>query len=306
MKRYIGLILVVVLLFSMLTGCGKSADNNSGENNQADNVFSDSSAKADVSSGDPSKDTGDPSKDNADSSGGNTGAIYISAGSELTDFLTAITDAEEVFEESLNSIDDDNSIFAQLDRVIMNMSLISLPMYDILSVENLPKEEGKLMLSGYDGIREKNGDEIKFSARNEYTEDDQMNNKSGDLYTEQGTLNTSTNTLVMESKKERAGSVLSRTVLEAVILKDGTCLLQYFDVSQAMREGAEPNTTVVFKRFNKTDYTAIIADMEGKTDFSYDSIVGKGDLQAEAMAGAGKYTITGTFSVKDGNATYTK
>jgi hypothetical protein len=170
-------------------------------------------------------------------------------------------------------------------------------------MEDLPKEEGDLMLYGYPGVREKSGDEIKFSGEKKYTEDAQSY-KAGDVFSEKGSLNTSTNTLLYESKTERAGSIIDRMVLEVVILKDGTYLLQYREFFQSEREGEPSNVNAVFKRFNKNEYSAITADMQGNADFIYDSIAGRGDMQAEAMAK--DCNITGKFAVTGGNASFAK
>lgn len=175
-------------------------------------------------------------------------------------------------------------------------------MYDILSVEDLPKEEGKLMLSGMDAVRERNGKEIKFSAGRTFTEETGTY-KSGDKISEKGSLDMQTNTLTIEQKIESGGKTVNRTVFESVVLKDGTCLIQYLNAVNSM-DGSRVSTNAVFKHYNKGEYTAVVANFDGKIDFTYDSIAGKGDIQPEDMAK--NYKVTGKFTVKGGKVEFAK
>ena len=297
MKKIIILVLMIALILSLLTGCGKAGA-----------IIGDSSEQA-AADGNVDKDTentGD--KENNDNGSGSkkAGGIYKEAGEELGDYTTAVTDAEKPFskviEDSLADEDMD-TLSAEMSMAIPNLTIAGLGMYDILSMEDLPKEEGKLMLSGYAGVREKNGSEIKFSSGITYDEDKGMN-KKGDKISEQGTLNTSTNALFIESKKERDGKVFSRTIMETVILDNGTYLVQYISVTGSFRESDPPKKVAVFKRYNKDEYITLTTTFEGGTDFTYDSIAGKGDLQPDAMAR--NYTINGRFTVKGGKVEFAK
>ncbi|NTV89213.1 MAG: hypothetical protein HGA22_02445 [Clostridiales bacterium] len=287
MKKSLALVLSVILLLGVLTACGQATTGN----NPASEA-SEASAVQPAAAG-----------ENKSAAEAGSSDIYKTKGSELTDFLNAFTSTEGLFEEPMNAIDSGNSAFAQVDRVSVNMAMLTLPQYDILSTEDLPKEEGTLMLSGFTGVREKSGDVVTFSSKTEYTED-QFNYKKGDIFNEEGSLNTSTNTLVLEQKRIRDGSVIVRIVLEAVILKNGTYLVQYLNVSASPTEGAEPNTTAVFKRFNQKEYSAVIADMNPDTAFTFKSIAGAGDVKPDDMASG--YKITSRFEVRDGKATYTE
>lgn len=301
MKKIIILMLVACMFIGILSACGLKKTDKNGENTAQSSV--NNSENSESTSGNDQN--AGVSKDESGSASVNPGGIYKTSGSELTDFQDALLNSEKVFEEPLNSEDLNNSgsLDAQMAIAMSGMSIISLSMYDLLSPEDLPREEGKLILSGYDGVREKSGDEIKFSSNYTYPEDTAMN-KAGDKYLETGTLNTRTNTLLIESSLERGGKKTTRTVYEAVILKDGTFIIQYLNAAVSSRDEASINTSAVFKRYNANEYVAIAGGFDGKMDFSYDSIAGKGDLQADAMAK--NYKVIGKFTVKDGKASFSK
>lgn len=297
MKKIIVLALIAALILSLFTGCGKAGAIAGGASEQAeagdnaDKATGNDNAKADSNKG---------------SGGGKSSSIYKEAGMELGDYTTAVTDAEKPFSDAIEegiTDDDMDTLSAEISIAVPNLSIAGFSFYDMISIEDMPKEKGKLMLSGNEGVREKNGNEIKFSSGTTYDEDKGMN-KKGDKVSEQGTLNTSSNTLVYESKLERDGKIVSHTIMETAILDNGTYLVQYISVSESYRESDPPSRVAVFKRYNKDEYIALTATFEGGTDFIYDSIAGKGDIQPEAMAK--NYTINGRFTVKGGKVEFAK
>lgn len=294
MKKVLIITLIACMVIGTLSACGASSKSAAAKvenaaQTEANN--SGSSGKTEASS-------------KTESAGGSSNAIYKESGSELTYFLSALMDPEKAFNDAIGEteITDMDIMNAQMARVLPNLELLTLPQYDMLSAEDLPKKEGKLMMAGYDGIREKSGNKIKFSASYTFPEDSGIN-KKGDRYAEKGTLDMATNILVMESTTERDGKMISRAVFEAVILEDGTNIVQYLNVGKMM-EDYKKSTNAVFKRYNKNEYLAITAEFEGDMDFKYDSIAGKGDLQPEAMAK--NYMITRKFTVKDGKVDISK
>lgn len=254
--------------------------------------------------------SGDGSEQAASSKGvsgsGGSDAIYKTAGSELTDYAASFLELQEIFEEALKEgipEEDMDVLRAQMVRTGCDLILATLGPYDVLDLGDEAREEGELMLSGIAAVREKDGNKITFSANHEYTEENGLN-KAGDIYSEQGTLDISANTLVYESTTQREGKLFSRTVAEAVILDNGVHLFQYFHAAGSSTENKPSTMTAVFKRYNKDEYSAVTAEFEGETDFTYDSIIGKGDIQTDAMAK--NYTVNGVFTVKDGKAVFSK
>ncbi len=290
MKKVIALILTAFLIVGLFAGCG-SGKSQAGNAPGAGSVqvAGEAALKADGDSGEDA---------------GISGVEYTEGGVELTDYVNALSNAEkpfaDLFESSLTDPDMD-TLSAQMTLAMPGLALALLGEYDILSIGDAPKKEGKLMLSGYHGVREKSGNVIKFAADMEYTEDTGMN-KKGDRITEQGSLDMSTNSLLYERKVENGGKLLSRMILESVILKDGTCILQYFSAGAGL--SGSTNGEAVFKRYDSSGYTALVASMDANTDFKFDSIIGKGDVQPDAMAA--NCTIKARFTAKDGKVEVAK
>lgn len=290
MRKILLLLFLVVLSFTLIA-CGGGKDTDNGQKAAEPAAGTDSKPAAEASA-------------NAPSASKPASAIYQEPGAELSEFTAAIVSSEETFDGPLNS-SDKVPMDAQMDRVTPNLALITPPQYDLLSMEDEAREEGKLMISGYDGIREKSGNIIKFSGKYVYQEDSQFGtNKKGDVVTEQGSLDTNSNTFIYESKLERGGQILDRTVYEGVILPDGTYLIQYICASQSSSDPSAIDCTAVFKRYNSNEYTAILANSDKGIDFTYDSLAGKGDVKAEDMAKA--FSIKGKIIVSGGNVSYEK
>jgi hypothetical protein len=295
MKKVLALIMAAFLIVGLLAGCGTGKS-------QAGSAQGETAVSGTANSGDAA--AGKDTKGVGNSNLGKTGVEYTEGGVELTDYTNALSNAEkpfaDLFEKSLTDPDMD-TLSAQMTLAMPELALALLGEYDVLSIGDMPKKEGKLMLSGYHAVREKKGKVIKFTADMEYTEDTGMN-KKGDKITEKGSLDMSTSSLTYERKVENGGNLLSRTIIETVILKDGTCIMQYISTGSGLSENATGEA--VFKRYNSSGYTALVASMDANTGFKYDSVIGKGDIQPDAMAA--NYTIKTRFTVKDGKAEVTK
>ena len=291
MKKIIALFLTAFLLVGLFAGCG-SGKSQAGSAPVAGSV----QVAGETAGGGADVDNG--------GNAGNLGVEYTEGGLELTDYSSALSNAEkpfaDLFEKSITDPDMD-ILSAQMTLAMPELALALICEYDVLSIGDAPKKEGTLMLSGYHAVREKSGNVIKFDADMEYTEDTGMN-KKGDKITEQGSLDMSKNSLIYERKVENGGNLLSRTIIESVILKDGTCILQYFSTGNGLSGNA--NGEAVFKRYDSNGYTALVAGVDAKTDFKYDSIIGKGDIQPDAMAA--NCTIKARFTAKGGKAEVTK
>ena len=130
----------------------------------------------------------------------------------------------------------------------------------------------------------------------------------GDRAQLKAVLDTKEMTLCCESSLERNKEMFSRTVLEVVFLPDGTILSQIFHV-----EGSDGHTTneyTVFKRISGNSYSCLVAmtaDQDIDTigldyNFTYESIIGKGDITTEQMA-KGRM-ITHVFTVEKDKVSY--
>lgn len=306
MKKILIIMLLVTMLLFIMTACGGTGSTKeTGNGDPAANVGPSGADKGEDGNNVPADEGGNASDSGSSPAGNGAGGIYKTSGNELSDFSTSFTETETPYSDSISSLESPSMDTLSVTMAVMmpNLDLAMLAGYDILSVDDLPKEEGKLLLSDLEGVREKSGDKINFSASHTYDEDGNVN-KKGDKVTEKGVLDTSKNELTFEFSTERGGKLINRTVMEAVILKDGTHLMQYFKVAEGYSEGSPATASAVFKRFSKDDYKGISAKFDPNYDFKYDSILGKGDIQPEAMAK--NYTIEGTLTVAGGKVDFKK
>lgn len=309
MKKTTALLLVIVLSLGMLTACGDKKEVIPGGGGDT---------TADAKNGNGSTDntqeaqgTDKPSGDSMQPEGANngiTGSIYKTPGQELTDFYDALGEPEKPYDDIIKN---DEAIASDMEALRID-ALRLVPwgvMTYLLEFDAIEgtgdKKQGTLPMSGYEGIREKSGSEIRFSAKHEYTADEGTN-KQGDKGRLQGVLDTSSNTLTFEFKTERDGKVVRRVVLEAMILPDGTCISQYLTVSKpiGLRESDQVTKAAVFKRYGKEGYSAVAATFDSDFDFTYNSIVGKTGITPEEMSK--EYKVDGIITVKDGKAAFEK
>jgi hypothetical protein len=163
-------------------------------------------------------------------------------------------------------------------------------MYD--SLEVFGTDEGQ--------YREKSGGVIKFGK--EFTREEDgfgPSAKKGDVVREEGNLDTSSNALVFETSIERSGELIKREVAEVVMLTDGTFIAQILS-KPVPQDNVEDKGNAYFVRCGKDDLEIIKARFEPDVNFTYDSILGKGDSTPEDMSQG--YEKIRKLTVKNGEA----
>jgi hypothetical protein len=234
------------------------------------------------------------------------GGIYQEAGMELNDFYAAFNDGMGAFEAAVNAFETDDFELMNVggDFISPTAQIVSMTQFDYLQDGDNAHEEGKN--GKFDAVRDRDGDVITFSQSMTREEDGfGPTAKKGDVVSEVGTLNTATNTLVMESKTERDGAVIARSVIEVVMLPDGTFIAQQFEKPQAPEDDRiEDKGRAYFVRFTANELELVAAEFAPDVNFAYESIVGQTDVTLESMAEG--YTKVRQLNVKDGVATATK
>lgn len=238
--------------------------------------------------------------------GGDTGGIYQEGGKELGDFYAAFDGGMGVFERAVNTFETDDWDLSNVrgDFITPSGAIVTLSQYDYLQPGDNAREEGKN--GGFDAVREKNGNVITFSQIMTREEDGfGPNAKKGDVVSESGTLNTATDIMTMEARTERGGAVIARTVSEVVRLSDGTFVAQIISKPQTPDDTrVEDRGVARFVRFTATELEIITAYFPPDVNFSYSTIVGKGDITPESMAEG--YAKARQLLVKDDVATAAK
>jgi len=269
MKRVLALITVCILLVSLAACGGKKTDA--------------SWPGADTSNG--KQNTAD------DNSGGNgnsgAGKRDEDTGMALTDFSSEFIDAvgsvSGRFEAVLNASEINPMRQLELNAVTMIIALVATyDLYDNALTAGLVRDNG--------GYREKNGNIITFGEDYKRTEANvySKNQAAGDHEVIEGKVDLSTNTVTWESYTERDGVKISRTVLEGVLNKDGSVMMQFLAVD-IPQNGIDPEGKAIFITADANNLKVIRGTFTHDTGFTFTSIVGKNAMTAEDMAAG--YTL---------------
>lgn len=173
-------------------------------------------------------------------------------------------------------------------------SIAILPMYDTLSLtgSGANRREGKLMLSGIPAFEELQGSILAFGFTYIY-EEDTAYYKKGTVEIAKGELDFDKKTLFYEDIIKTNGETAARTVIEIVRLSDKSYAYQYIYGNEKAKKA-----TAVFCILSQDAYTAICADKQQGSDFSYHSIR-YGRTGLEDMANGFKLRLAATAG-KDG------
>ncbi|MEA4925038.1 MAG: hypothetical protein VB084_06950 [Syntrophomonadaceae bacterium] len=224
-----------------------------------------------------------------------SGGIYGEPGHELSDFHDAVAKTIKGFEEPLGDLTSNPEYFLfSQDYVMPIVQIAAIGMFD--SLEALGKDEGE--------YREASGGIIEFGE--EYTLEQESFNPNehiGDKIKLDGTLNTNTNTLVLEATVTRGGTIVKRIVNEAVLISDGVLVLQTLDMPYPSDKG-ENKGNAYFIVCDGKNIEVIYAKFPYEPSFTYKTIVSKGLLDADDMASG--YTLIRKLAVENGTATAEK
>lgn len=275
-KLIVALFVVTTLFF---TGCSRDIPN------EKDSIkVSDKQDKEKKDKDEPKKlDKDDSGKEEQKSS---KDGIYTEPGMELTDFYDAFNGAMARFEKAINIYEpDDFELFdIAFDYIAATSNIVSITQFDYLEPGDNVKETGKN--GKFDAVREKKGNIITFSESMTREEDGLgSDDLKGDVIEIHGTLDTETNTLILEDTTKRDGQIIARTVNEVVMLPDGTFLAQIIDKPKKPRDDRiEDKGTAHFIHCSKDNLEIITADFEPDVNFTYESIVGNADATPESMS----------------------
>lgn len=237
-----------------------------------------------------------PSKEKPGAKSSLVADVMLNPGHEFSDFYSALQDAEQTFNDFFFSYaeaipDSNDSIdFMMAFRDILNTNFWFADFYD------RPDElSGKLPFKVF---RDTSGGMITTYVYDTLTDQYTVAQK-GDHMSLFVTLDTKNLTLNCERVLKRGDNYLERAVTEAVMLPDGTILFQRFIVGVDEVYGEH---IAVFKRISGDSYSAVIADIESDYGYTYQSIIGRGDMTAEEMARG--YAVKHVFTVENGEVTY--
>jgi len=300
-KKLFAVLLILTITISA-AACGKKKKSDdksaqSGSSKQTAEQISKEKEEVDETSQPTETNEAETGEDNTQQDKGSSSGINSEPGEELSSFYTAFDDAMSKFEGAINSFetDDFSLIDIGVDHLAPFSPILYMPTYD--SLEIFGTKEGQ--------YREKSGSVIKFGK--EFTREEDgfdPKNKKGDVVKEEGKLDTSTNTLTYEYTVKRSGDLIERIVEEVVMLPDGTFIAQVLTKYIPRDERIKDKGNAYFIHCGKDELVTIKAEFEPDVNFTYNSIVGKGDISPEDMSQG--YTKVRKTTVRDGKATVEK
>lgn len=276
MKQSISLIMIFLMVLLACSGCGNKSAPPAKSQQEAASTGSTPAENVQEVSGDGAAQSAPASSQ--------IGGIYEEAGSELQNFYDAFNGGLAKFERAVNDFEtDDFELFdVGWDYQAAATVIVTITQYDYLEPGDNAREEGKM--GEYEGLREKNGDVITFQKTMTRAEDGfGGNSKKGDVIKENGSLNTATNTLYVETTTEREGAVVARSVCE-VIIQDGQAISQVLQKPMPPTDGRiEDKGLAYFMCFDENQLEVIAASFAPDVNFTYNSIAGKTDVTPESM-----------------------
>lgn len=281
------LFLSIILIFS---SCGNSQ--------KAVNTSSENSGKTVTATASPDNVTNTSEPVSQPIGSGNYTDFKTALSSFITDYINTKKPNFDIIDKSP---DKNALLFDLLGLYSADLSIVEVPMYDAINpTSNGPRVEGKLMLSGYDAFKEKNGAIIKCGSS--YTFDkDQGNNQKNDKITTVGSFDTSKQFLSLETILVRAGKKITRTIMEVSKHQDGSYSMQ--NITYNSRSTGSPSESV-FLNFTNKSLSGIIATGDKNVDFNYKSMNGLDSVSLEDISNGYKASLT--LKVDDSKFSYMK
>ena len=264
MKRKLAILLVLAIMITLVTGCG-------------------SKKGSEAPTGSPSAESPAAQPGPVDSGSKPAAPKDVVPGTELSTFIGDYTETKSVLWDALTEKieeEEDNMsfIFGSLAFVLSDLAIIEIVMFDMLSVKDGGIFKGTLMFSGIEAWKKVNGDIIEFGYDYVYPEETHSAEK-GDRHVAIGKHDTKAQAVVYERFNERAGKVISRSVIEITRNSDNSYSSQILSVSDG------ESLSGIFTWFEGENFLSVIAEKENTGyDFKYNSIFGKKNLKPEDMA----------------------
>lgn len=295
-KRILSFLLVLAMLATCLTGCGRGATPASGESNRpAASSKAESTKEAQPEDAGEEDDQGEASSD--DNGTGEEGTSNQSAekGEELSTFINQYFEAKQIpmdkLSESINESSDFTLIMSMLGVAMVDMYIAFVPMFDVVD------EVGYVaMLNLKNAYRKEKGDVITFGA--DYVrEEDSGDDLKGDREYWEGELDQKDESMRVLYYTERNGKVIDKTVMEITKNKDRSFTSQTLTF-QVKEEGGE-ELSAYFIQFEGEDISVISGTKpNAKADFNFESVFKTRNADIRDLSEG--YELSLDLSYKDG------
>lgn len=277
-KRMLALLLVLMMVFGAFSGCGRGTPSSDTGSDSRPSAGADASDKNGSDKDEPSESASDEPA--ASESSGN-GAASSSPGSELSDFVSAYTDAKQLSMDKLTAKIDESSdltlTMSLLGVAMVDLNIAFVPLFDAVDQTGFVP-----LLNLKNAYRKEKGGIITFGA--DYTRDeDSGSEKKGDRIFWDGKLDVKDQSLSFAYYTERGGKKVDRTVMEATKNKDGSYTSQ--TISFSAPEEGDATTTGYFITFEGEDIRILSGTRnDGNPEFDYETVFNKKNADILALS----------------------
>jgi len=239
--------------------------------------------------------------------------ITLTEGREFTGFGSAFTNAISDFAsllldsaETISNLDIRSDFLKALIAVQGN-PLTSFSELSNFDMPNMPNGTHILDQPPLEATRQTSGDMVAVVAdgtlASNYVFDFNTTSmaQAGDHMSLQALLDTKNLAMQRERILTRGAAYLECDLAEAVVLPDGTMLFQGFYL-MGVHEVLD-SSKAIFIRISGDSFSAVIANLGGDYNLSYDTIVGNGDMTTEEMSRG--YAVASIITVENGELIYT-
>ncbi len=299
--RKLFVLLLCIFLSVSLTSCGLQKAMDRVEEIQNDDAKEKNTQENDITETDNIESKPLDEEQNKEEPSKEEASDFSEFTSAISNFTTAYFDEKAPHSAILEaSTEYQTHIFSVLNYLMVDLALISAPMYDALDLTGSgdTKITGQLMLSGYQGTKEKDGDLIRFGYEHTFKEESGVY-LVGDTITQTGYFNMSDHFLTIEDTLMSEGSLVQRSVTELLRLSDGTFILQ--NHSFDTRNMAEVVNSV-FNRVNQDELISYTCTSEPKLDFTFKSLSDAKDISMDDLSKG--FTTTFVLKVENSKATF--
>ena len=280
-RKWIVVLIVLVMVLSLLTGCGSksattSQGNDAGQAITSETISDSTSANAENTVETKAQTANKPAQS--------------VPGAELTNFVSGYMDAKSLIwnkiSEKASTEQDQMANFALLGFAVADMGIAIVPMFDTLESTG-----GVLMLTGIkNAFKRKSGNNIEFgydyvydADSGNYSKDDHL--KCSGLYDmDQGAMKME----LTDSLKSK--ETTTHTIVEINKNKDGSYSSQTITYS-----GADNPVQGYFTTFKGENLWSAIGEKESNENFDYNSIFGNQNVSLDEMTKGFKITTTVSF-----------
>ncbi len=238
MKRIVCTALTLIIIISLLTGCGGNAKPQS--NTPSAPALSQNTNSDDVSA-EPESPNNSTEAPDANPPGGivyNPDELLKS----FSDYIAAQDMSEtEVVQSTVDLGNGDMTVMMALSSALLNAN------HCVFTAMNDDFMGAGKTLDGIPVTKQTNGDETTWDTEKTIEVRESQNSQIGDVKTVHISLNTKTNTLISEEITMRGSEIIEKTVNKVVVLPDGTILSEFYTAGPSAKGDEVVSEASVFK-----------------------------------------------------------